>query len=386
MQSLKSSFVFSHLFNTYDLLLLTTFVLALFLGLALVMQRNKRSSHCLLAAFVMSQGFYAFYSVMLYNQNISSYTEAMLAPFHKSPLLILFGLQGLLLLWYTKSMIGEHFRINSPLSRMMLFLTALALTVNVYGYSHEQYQALNNLLCNGLLNLCSVIIGIQAMRKLQRFEITLPHVHSNIEKYSLSWLTLIAFGFVSVWMLSLLAVTLSWMGANDIAEAFYLFRHLPPLVLMSVMVVFSQSQALSNLGNIPLAEEGNQVEAETNNNRYEPDQRLTTHLEDLMTRVKLYQDPELRLDGLADSLGISPRSLSTLLNKHYKQSFYDFVNSYRIEDVRTQFRDANNKQKAVQRVFEDAGFNSKTTFNTLFKRYTGQTPSEYRRQVSAQLL
>jgi AraC-like DNA-binding protein len=107
-------------------------------------------------------------------------------------------------------------------------------------------------------------------------------------------------------------------------------------------------------------------------------------LDDLMSRVKLYQDPDLHLDGLADSMGGSTRSLSALINGHYEQNFYDFVNDYRVRDAQRQLEDPRLKSKTIQRIFEDAGFNSKSTFNTYFKKVTGKTPSQYRKAAHSE--
>ena len=61
------------------------------------------------------------------------------------------------------------------------------------------------------------------------------------------------------------------------------------------------------------------------------------------------------------------------------KNFYDFVNHYRVQEAKEQLGNPALSQKTIQRVFEDVGFNSKSTFNTIFKKVTGQTPSEYRR-------
>jgi AraC-like DNA-binding protein len=83
-------------------------------------------------------------------------------------------------------------------------------------------------------------------------------------------------------------------------------------------------------------------------------------------------------------MGISTRSLSALINGHFGQNFYDFVNSYRIRDAQRQLNDPRQESKTIQRIFEDAGFSSKSTFNTFFKRVTGITPSEYRKAANSE--
>ena len=81
-------------------------------------------------------------------------------------------------------------------------------------------------------------------------------------------------------------------------------------------------------------------------------------------------------------MDMSPRSLTTLINGHFGMTFYEFVNRYRVLEASEKLADPANADVTVQRIFEDAGFNSKSTFNTLFKKATGKTPSEYRRQAT----
>ena len=148
----------------------------------------------------------------------------------------------------------------------------------------------------------------------------------------------------------------------------------PGLLLISFMVVLGLRHG--SLRSPP----GNPAPDSGDNGKPSPsiDGAQVERLEDLMTKVKLYQDPDLDLDGLADSMDMSPRSLSSLISGHYQHSFYDFVNGYRIEAAKGMLEDGNAAEKPIQQVFQEAGFNSKSTFNTLFKKATGATPSAYR--------
>ena len=100
-----------------------------------------------------------------------------------------------------------------------------------------------------------------------------------------------------------------------------------------------------------------------------------------MDEIRVYEDPDLNVEGLADSMGISPRSLSALINGHFNENFYDFVNGYRVREAQRMLRDFTEREQTIQRIFEAAGFSSKSTFNSFFKKATGMTPSEYRRQA-----
>jgi AraC-like DNA-binding protein len=105
-----------------------------------------------------------------------------------------------------------------------------------------------------------------------------------------------------------------------------------------------------------------------------------TQLTKLMEEEKLYQNGELTLTELASRLAISPHHLSQLLNEKKGQSFYDYVNAYRVEEVKANLMDSRKRHLSLLAIALEAGFNSKTAFNTVFKKSTGLSPSEYRNQ------
>jgi AraC-like DNA-binding protein len=93
---------------------------------------------------------------------------------------------------------------------------------------------------------------------------------------------------------------------------------------------------------------------------------------------RLYLDPELSLSDLVERLGATRNQVSYVINAHLGKNFYDFVNEYRVRDVVRQMNEkAADDLKIIALAF-DAGFNSKPAFNSVFKKHTGLTPSEYR--------
>lgn len=98
----------------------------------------------------------------------------------------------------------------------------------------------------------------------------------------------------------------------------------------------------------------------------------------LMEKEKLYQETELTLQQLAGKLEVPTYQVSQALNEGLKKNFYDVVNGYRVEEAKRLLLDSKNKNYTILSVGFEAGFNSKTTFNTVFKKYTGLTPTEYR--------
>jgi AraC-like DNA-binding protein len=97
----------------------------------------------------------------------------------------------------------------------------------------------------------------------------------------------------------------------------------------------------------------------------------------LMEEKKLYLDENISLPQLAETLNIHPNYLSQVINERFQKNFYDFINSYRIEEFKRLIASGKNKNKTFFALALDCGFNSKASFNNSFKKITGITPSEF---------
>jgi AraC-like DNA-binding protein len=97
-----------------------------------------------------------------------------------------------------------------------------------------------------------------------------------------------------------------------------------------------------------------------------------------MSERRSYRDGALTLQALADAVGATPHMVSQVLNVHLRKSFYSFVNSYRAEELIAALDDPAKSHRGVLELALEAGFNSKSTLNSFFKRYTGVTPTEFR--------
>ena len=102
---------------------------------------------------------------------------------------------------------------------------------------------------------------------------------------------------------------------------------------------------------------------------------------ELMNTEKPYFDGGLTLQKLAKALAVSPHHLSQTINEQLNQNFIDFINAYRIEEAKRLLTDPAKKHYSILAVSEEVGFNSKSAFNTAFKRHANMTPSEFRKVV-----
>ena len=111
-------------------------------------------------------------------------------------------------------------------------------------------------------------------------------------------------------------------------------------------------------------------------------ERQVTELKDKLIRImnvdKVFMDPGLSALVLSKKLNINTHILSELLNQHFNQNFYDFINQYRVEEAKKRLKDKEYNNFTVLAIGMDVGFNSKSTFNSVFKKVAGVTPSEFR--------
>ncbi len=100
-------------------------------------------------------------------------------------------------------------------------------------------------------------------------------------------------------------------------------------------------------------------------------------LQQLIETDKPYLDPNLTLRSLADQLGINANQLSWLLNDGFGKNFNEFINHYRVETFKNLAKDPGLTNLTIMAIAYDCGFNSKTVFNSYFKKETGITPSKF---------
>ncbi|MEL7195883.1 MAG: helix-turn-helix domain-containing protein [Bacteroidota bacterium] len=95
-----------------------------------------------------------------------------------------------------------------------------------------------------------------------------------------------------------------------------------------------------------------------------------------------FLDPHLTLKALAEQIQLPPNQLSQLLNESFEQNFSDFVNAYRLEIFKEKIANPQNQHLTLLALAYESGFNSKTVFNTYFKKATGLTPRAYQKEMS----
>ncbi|WP_299532794.1 AraC family transcriptional regulator [Ulvibacterium sp.] len=107
--------------------------------------------------------------------------------------------------------------------------------------------------------------------------------------------------------------------------------------------------------------------------------QIIEKLKGLMEEQKMYRDCELKIGDIAAQLGVPRQFLSKIINQELGVNFPEFVNGYRINEFKSKVLDPKERNKTILGIAYESGFNSKTSFQRVFKATTGMTPSAYKK-------
>ncbi len=206
---------------------------------------------------------------------------------------------------------------------------------------------------------------------LHNYRKEIKEQYSSVKNINLTWLSFILYCFIISWLTSITEffVMNYFIHGNDIFLfsnffSFFLFFNFIFYKGLSQPEIFSGLETKQKYVSSKLSSRDAKIYLE----------KLIYY----MKNEKPYLNPDLTLKELASTLSISPRYLSQVINGYKNQNFYDYISQCRIEEAKKILSDPQNN-KTVLEVLYQVGFNSKSSFNTAFKKFTGVTPSHYKK-------
>jgi AraC-like DNA-binding protein len=93
---------------------------------------------------------------------------------------------------------------------------------------------------------------------------------------------------------------------------------------------------------------------------------------------KAWLEPELTIKDISNKINVPIYQISQTINDEFEMNFFTFINRYRLEEVKNRLRLRKYRDYSILQIALECGFNSKSSFNSLFREYTGKTPTQYR--------
>ncbi|WP_445955727.1 helix-turn-helix domain-containing protein [Yeosuana sp.] len=226
---------------------------------------------------------------------------------------------------------------------------------------------------------------VVSIRLFKKLDINIFNNFSSSKEIDLVWLRKLVYIFGIIWT-ALIVITVIHHVFNLFSMVFCtdgLFLSLSVFVIL--IGYFGLKQQIIFSGDI----ENEQVFVEDTKIKYASSRltdteanQYTDKLNNLMVAEKPFLNPNLTLLQLASELGISTHYLSQIINEKLNFNFFDYVNRFRVEEVKAKINNPKFENYSLLGIAFDSGFNSKSAFNRIFKKFTNQTPSQYKSEIS----
>ena len=252
------------------------------------------------------------------------------------------------------------------------FITYLLGNMDVQHHMWRHYIVSNSFETIGAI--FNIVITIISIKMIWAYEKSLYNEYAEVSDKSLKWLfnTLVGGCFLTLFWLglaiddffpTLIQVNLGWVIWLGVSVLIYWIGY---SMLMRPEIFIEEKLIVEEI----VLNEESKLSDKTD----EHYQKLLT----LMKEQELFRDPNLNMGMLAKAIGLSKGYLSQIINAKEGTNFFDFVNSYRVKDVKQKLTDPLFDHFNILGIALEAGFKSKSTFNSVFKKMTGKTPSQFK--------
>lgn len=242
--------------------------------------------------------------------------------------------------------------------------------------------------------LSSPVYFVLILLHLRKHNIQLKEQYSSVEKLNLDWMRKLLIGGITIWMIECVNVIALNFTEIDFLMTYNTSWYIKLAFMVFVILIgyygINQGVVFSKV-NTPI--EHHHENQKTSSDRIDDSENLQKNqlispelalqykqsLLKYMEDEKPYMNNELRIQDISNELNIPIHILSYIINTQLNKNFFDFVNAYRIEEAKRRLLSKEYDNLTIIAIAFDCGFNSKATFNRLFKQYTQSTPSEFKK-------
>jgi len=224
------------------------------------------------------------------------------------------------------------------------------------------------------------VYTVLTMEMIKNYQIKAKHTLSSYNPDTFKWLWSLIIFTIVIWGLKGIFGVLNIAPIANILADFLLV-----VAIYFIAIVHWRNPSLFHIQHLKAQLEQSAIQSSNQLSNGVLDQELRSSIlklvQDQVKEQALYRNSELTLATLSEIVGVSVHHLSETLNQSGGKNFNRFINDYRVAEVCQQL-DQRSERNLINLAL-DAGFSSKSSFNAIFKKLTGQTPSQYKQQLSA---
>lgn len=366
---------------------------ALFFAFLIFSRNNRKRSDVILGVwlvFLSAQLMIPF----IYMTNIRMYVYMV---GYESTLLTL---HPIFLYNYVLTLTNEKRKLKSIL---LSFSPAILVALMMYPYfempMEVKLQFLNssetipiNMLPSVLVSLaCFIWFIVATFKALKKHKQQILQVYSYRDNVDLLWLRRLAVTFSFFFFFDMgLAILFGSIGVPIAWTDFSFYIMLTFFIFILGYFGYRQGE-IFRFEPLAIAREDHETHAKEELNYHKADLPVVNEedaekLRALMTEEQPFLESALTINDLSRMMDIPPHQLSRIINRHFGMNFFEFVNQYRIEYFKQLAANPKYQHYSLLGLGLECGFNSKSSFNRVFKEHTGLTPSAVRKQIETELV
>jgi len=349
-----------------NLVAAVTIVLLLVFSSYLLSYRKGKSSLVLLALFFLANTFYLIDYLLLPIERVLGLS---LQWFDNIGLSFAF-LFGPLILFFIQSIIKPNFSISRSIAwHLVPFVFFLGF-----------FTIADDALCDyGYIPLFVhlFIYYFIVFFSLKRHDAKVKSFFSALDEMRLMWVTYVLIAFVLISVIDTTSTILALFHLDNPTTR-------ANLNFFSVVINFGYAVYMFykslHLPSYAVHHEKLPIE-KYSNSRLADEMKLEilNKTETFYSTEKPYLNPSLTISDVSEAIDVPIKSISQVINEFRKKNFYDFTNSYRIDEAKRHLAETNDEKETILEILYKSGFNTKSSFNTAFKKQTNLTPTQYRR-------
>lgn len=366
--------------NLTSVIMVFGIVLGIFLGVLLFSldKQNKPANRILGAIMIVS-------SIIISGFGFTKYHLYLDMPCLLEIASTLIFLLGPLFYFYVKALTRDSFVLSPKMCLHFIpFLLLVLYMLPFYLQDSESKLTIYNSEFFSLEHRIIILIQILHAFIYMFFakKLIKQHVHeiknsmSSIEKINLNWLKIVINLFLIIISSVPLFLILILLGI----KVHPVYSNFVPIAISCTILSLGFIGLKQPIIFPPEKETAQTRKYETSTLTNEQAYEYVEQLRLLMKNEKLYLNSDLTLQKLSEHLSITPHHLSQIINEKLNKNFFDFVNSYRIEEAKKLLAEQRGELLTISAIGQEAGFNSKSSFNAAFKKHTGKTPTQFKQE------